>query len=116
MSFNCLTFQVLEKNNSINEKDQFGEPEKVTFCCVSRTWSGNYEQIRSEAMSVTGNPKKIKKGHRRLNTIHTINESKGYEEDAQPRLVRSCGMRRDWSFEDLRGGRDEKMRKEMSVG
>ncbi|KAB2053906.1 hypothetical protein E1A91_A12G224500v1 [Gossypium mustelinum] len=113
MSFNCLTFQVLEENDSINEKDPFGKQKKVTFCCVSRTWSGHYEQIRSEAMPVTGDPKKIKEGHRRLNTIHTIYESKGYEADAQPRLVRSCGMRRDWSFEDLS---DEKMRKEMSVG
>lgn len=42
-------------------------------------------------------PKKTRKTHRRAFT--TIG---GTAEQGEPRLVRSGGMRRDWSFEDLR--------------
>lgn len=83
------------------------------MCCirVDRSWSGNlspasYEQIRSEPMSVViSKKKKIKKGHRRLNTIDTTYGAAvavAFEADAAPRLARSSGMRRDWSFENLR--------------
>ncbi|GMJ06039.1 hypothetical protein like AT2G35215 [Hibiscus trionum] len=96
MSFNCLT---LKRTESSNGRDHFGHKQKpsVTFCCASRTRSGNYEQIGSEPMS-----KKTKKGHRRRNTIPATFESKGFDADSEPRLVRSCGMRRNWSLEDLR--------------
>ncbi|KAE8671704.1 Detected protein of unknown function [Hibiscus syriacus] len=96
MSFNCLT---LKRTVSINERDHFGHKQKpsVTFCCASRAWSGNYEQMSSESMS-----KKTKKGHGGRNTIDTTYESKGFNANSEPRLVRSCGLRRDWSFEDLR--------------
>ncbi|KAE8657253.1 Detected protein of unknown function [Hibiscus syriacus] len=101
MSLNCLTCQVLKRTDSVNERDHSGRKQKpnLTFCWGSAAWSPNYEQIRSEPTS-----KKVKKGHRRRNTIHTTYESKGLDADhAEPRLVRSSGMRRDWSFEDLRG-------------
>ncbi|KAK8520741.1 hypothetical protein V6N13_076875 [Hibiscus sabdariffa] len=98
MSFNCLT---LRRTGSINGRDHVGHKQKpsFTFCCLSRTWSGNYEQLGSEPMS-----KKTKKGHRRRNTIPTtyVSKSKGCDLDSKPRLVRSCGMRRDWNLEDLR--------------
>lgn len=68
--------------------------------------------------STSGIPsKKIKKGPLRFNTIATTYGTVGFEANvgAQPRLVRSSGMRRDWSFEDLRGKRVEQMGKETSV-
>ncbi|XVF13623.1 hypothetical protein REPUB_Repub08aG0223600 [Reevesia pubescens] len=115
MSLNCLTCQVLIRTDSNNDKDSHvKEKDSMKFCCTSigRSWSGNispaaYEQIRIEPISVVP-PKKIKKlGHRRLKTIG----AETFETDgAGPRLVRSSGMRRDWSFEDLRGQRDDKMR------
>ncbi|KAE8712766.1 Detected protein of unknown function [Hibiscus syriacus] len=96
------SYLVLKRTDSVNEKDQFGHKQKpsLTFCRGSTTWSANYEQISSDQRI----SKKAKKGHRRRNTIHTTYESKGFDADqAEPRLVRSSGMRRDWSFEDLRG-------------
>ncbi|KAK8478279.1 hypothetical protein V6N13_073347 [Hibiscus sabdariffa] len=96
MSFNCLT---LKRSGPINGRDHVRHKQKpsATFCCLSRTWSGNYEKIGSEPML-----KKTKKGHRRRNTIATTYESKGGDIDSKPKLVRSCGMRRDWILEDLR--------------
>lgn len=82
---------------------------------------GGFERIRStddQPMSVVPSKKMKKGGHRRLNTIATTYGAVGFEADVdgEPRLVRSSGMRRDWSFEDLRAEREEKMmRKEMSV-
>ncbi|XWS38749.1 hypothetical protein CRYUN_Cryun19dG0157100 [Craigia yunnanensis] len=122
MTLNCLTSQVLRRTDSNNDRDCGKEKESSKFCCirVDRSWSGNinpavYEQIRSEPMSMFSS-KKIKKGHRRLNTIATTFGAVTFEaDDVEPRLVRSCGMRRDWSFEDLRGQMGEKMRKETSV-
>ncbi|EOY23996.1 hypothetical protein QUC31_008538 [Theobroma cacao] len=117
MSLNCLTCQVLQRTDSNKDRDYGKEKDSRKFCCirVDRSWSGNlspaaYEQIRNEPMPVP-----TRKGHRRLNTIDTTFGAVAFEADGEPRLVRSCGMRRDWSFEDLRGTRDEKMRKEMRV-
>ncbi|XWS62150.1 hypothetical protein CRYUN_Cryun07bG0186300 [Craigia yunnanensis] len=115
MSLNCLTCQVLRRTGSNNDRDHCGkENDSRKFC-----WSGNlspaaYEQIRSKPMSAVPS-KKIKKGHRRLKTIDTTYGAVTLEDDGEPRLVRSCGMRRDWSFENLREERDGKMRKEMRV-
>ncbi|GFS32574.1 hypothetical protein Acr_00g0023280 [Actinidia rufa] len=71
---------------------------------VDRNWSGNlvprpYEKMRNELKE-----KPTRAGHHRLHSISGLGE---YEDG--PRLVRSCGMRRDWSFEDLRKRRDEKV-------
>ncbi|XP_022738654.1 uncharacterized protein LOC111291275 [Durio zibethinus] len=121
MSLNCLTRQVLQRTDSNNHRDHcVKEKDSRKFCGIGidRSWSGNiYEQIRSDhdPMSVVPS-KKIKKGHhRRLNTIDTTYGAVAFEADGEPRLVRSCGMRRDWSFENLREERDEKMRKEMRI-
>ncbi|XWS49564.1 hypothetical protein CRYUN_Cryun12cG0013900 [Craigia yunnanensis] len=110
MNLNCLTSQVLRRTDSNNDRDCGKEKDSRKFCCimVERSWSGNispaaYEQIRStEPMSLLPS-KKIKKGHRRLNTIDTTYGAVAFEaDDGEPRLVRSSGMRRDWSFEDLK--------------
>lgn len=70
-----------------------------------------YEKLASDddlVMPVIG----PKKGHhRRANTIDTTYGAVTFEVDGKPKLVRSSGMRRDWSFEKL----DEKKRNEMRV-
>ncbi|KAJ0052469.1 hypothetical protein Pint_03435 [Pistacia integerrima] len=72
---------------------------------VERSWSGPlasppYEQIRepvtSQSMQLVSS-NKVKKGHRRYKSTSVV----AFEENTEPRLVRSSGMRRDWSFEDL---------------
>lgn len=56
------------------------------------------------ALSPSGEKmKKVKTlGHRRMHSTGAVT----FEGTAKPRLVRSSGMRRDWSFENLRQ-RDE---------
>ncbi|GMI96174.1 hypothetical protein like AT5G46770 [Hibiscus trionum] len=113
MSLNCWTCPVLQRTNSSNDIDFCKEKGVVTqFCCVkiSRSLSGNmspqaYEQIGTEPSNSRIPPKKIKKGPRRFNTFDTSTyNAMGFEGnvDGKPRLVRSSGMRRDWSLEDLR--------------
>lgn len=102
MSLNCLiTCQETQRTNS--DKDIVHEKRYGKICCINieRSWSGNlspqpYEKIRSGSMMIA--TKKVKKGHCRLNSTGAV----AFEGSGGPRLVRSCGMRRDWSFEDLR--------------
>ncbi|GAV58036.1 hypothetical protein CFOL_v3_01572 [Cephalotus follicularis] len=110
MSLDCLSCQVLQRTNSDNELEHVPrKPYRETcFAMVERgSWSGNlnpppppYEKMRSGKSMLI---EKVKKGHRRLHSTGTV----AFEGSGEPRLVRSCGMRRDWSFEDLRD-RDKK--------
>ncbi|GMI71758.1 hypothetical protein like AT5G46770 [Hibiscus trionum] len=110
MSLNCWTCPVLQRTNSKNNADLGKEKGISRFFCVkiSRSWSGNtspqpYEQIGKEP-SNSGSP-------RRLNMFdNTSYGTMRFEANIgdEPRLVRSSGMRRDWSFENLRGQRVEK--------
>ncbi|KAE8670256.1 Detected protein of unknown function [Hibiscus syriacus] len=103
MSLNCWTCPILQRTNSSSDID---------FCCVrvSRSLSGNmspqpYEQLGKEPGIPT---KKMKAAPRRFNTFDTKSYgAMGFEGNGndEPRLVRSSGMRRDWSMEDLRGKR-----------
>lgn len=102
MSLNCLTCggQVLQRENS--EREYFTEikvSRKVPNIKVGRTWSGNISPPQCAAATGGGAVAKIKKEHhRRTNSAGNVG----------PRLVRSSGMRRDWSFEDLNVGQQEK--------
>ncbi|KAK8560816.1 hypothetical protein V6N13_026251 [Hibiscus sabdariffa] len=113
MSLNCWTCPVLQRTNSNNDVD-FGKEKGISrfFCVkVNRSWSGNtspqpYEQIGKEPSNSGIPPKKIKKGSRQFNTFdNTTYGTMGFKAnvEGEPRLVRSSGMRRDWSFENLRG-------------
>ena len=91
--------ELIEKRGGV-DKPRFA----LGLSKVDRSWSGNlvprhYEKMRNESKE-----KPARVGHHRL---HSISGFGGYEDG--PRLVRSCGMRRDWSFEDLRKRRDEKV-------
>ncbi|XVF52355.1 hypothetical protein PTKIN_Ptkin05aG0012100 [Pterospermum kingtungense] len=128
MSLNCLTSQVLRRTDSNNYRDCGNKQnDSSKFCCmmIDRSLSMNispagYEQIRSstdQPIPVVPSKKMNKGHHRRIKTIATTYGAVRFEGDVdgEPRLVRSCAMRRDWSFEDLRAQRDEKLRKEMTV-
>jgi hypothetical protein len=96
MSLSCLTCsQVLQRTDSFRElfkENEYRERSKK----VDRTWSGNMPSPNKE--TTKGGPlAKIKANHRRNHSTGNIS----YSGRAEPKLVRSSGMRRDWSFENL---------------
>ncbi|KAB2632236.1 hypothetical protein D8674_028483 [Pyrus ussuriensis x Pyrus communis] len=115
MSLNCLSCQVRQRTSSSGDREHASKEKAYRkLCCVNinidRSWSGNltsppYEQIENSSIFVL-EKKKGKKGpgHRRLMTTGGV----AYEGSTEPRLVRSSGMRRDWSFENLSLLRNEK--------
>ncbi|KAJ4728682.1 putative Plant/MZA15-19 protein [Melia azedarach] len=104
MNLNCLACQNLQRTNSDKDYGHEGHHHLRKLCClkVERSWSGNlapppYEQISKGSRVVAA--KKVKKSHRRINSTGAV----AFESNnSEPKLVRSVGMRRDWSFEDLR--------------
>ncbi|KAK4364623.1 hypothetical protein RND71_015981 [Anisodus tanguticus] len=106
MNLSCLPCQVLRRTDSDNEpRERFNdvdnnsqEMSNFSLCLgrVDRTWSGNlapnsgYENM----MTRTSN-----------NGSHHLRQNNGGSPmefpSVTPRLQRSPGMRRDWSFEDL---------------
>ncbi|CAL5359606.1 hypothetical protein ACSBR2_037528 [Camellia fascicularis] len=101
MTLNCLACQSLPRVDSEHELSERCGVDKHHFVIrwpkVDRNWSGHlvpmpYEKGRNES-GIMG--KRAKSGHRRVHNDGPM----GFEN--KPRLVRSSGMRRDWSFEDL---------------
>lgn len=106
---NCLACQGVVRTDSIEE---FGdlidvptglstieETDEVSTktAPLKQPPKPDYGKMRSvSTISVPRDQKKVKNVPRRCNSTIA-----GSVED-QPKLVRSCGMRRDWSFEDLR--------------
>ncbi|KAL9669126.1 hypothetical protein QQ045_006668 [Rhodiola kirilowii] len=104
MSLNCLC-HALDRTTSVYQErkrrlEQGHEKRHLMVKRAARNWSGNL--IRSGFLQMHGTDdqgdfmieratKTARKGHRRGGSL--VNE---------PRLVRSSGMRRDWSFEDLK--------------
>ncbi|XP_059655096.1 uncharacterized protein LOC132302263 [Cornus florida] len=111
MSLNCLTCQSLQRVDSERDcsKNYQQDKSNLSLCWskVERSWSGNlgtprpYNKMRNESSGFVGTTKRVKKGHHRVHTSASLQF-----ESSTPRLVRSCGMRRDWSFEDLMQRRD----------
>lgn len=109
MSLNCLTCQAQRRENLDLDCGCIKEEGPYNLCCVmvDRNWSGPLASPSYEHISRSGplglRTKKAKKGHRRLRSIAA--SSVGEKPQAgtgEARLVRSSGMRRDWSFENLR--------------
>ncbi|WOK92734.1 hypothetical protein Cni_G01425 [Canna indica] len=98
MSLNCLSCGGYTMSPSVDD----------TAPIMPRCWSGEltpppYAHLRSR--SIAGNPDDKKKIHRKVSSTGSpLLGGMEVREAAtdQPRLVRSRGMRRDWSFEDLR--------------
>ncbi|KAJ8754435.1 hypothetical protein K2173_002886 [Erythroxylum novogranatense] len=100
MSLNCLTCQVLQRTDS--EREYLPEKPKKKVFKVERNWSGNITPPPSPLDSIGGVVGGVVsastlKGHRRFSSTGAIM----FKENCEPKLVRSSGMRRDWSFEDL---------------
>ncbi|KAF8027205.1 hypothetical protein BT93_E0194 [Corymbia citriodora subsp. variegata] len=115
MSLNCLTCQAQRKEDRELDHGCVDEEGPSNLCCVlvDRNWSGplappTYEHIsRSAPLGVR--KKKVKKVRRQLCGIAASSlGEKPMAGTGEARLVRSSGMRRDWSFEDLRKMREGK--------
>ncbi|GMJ16070.1 hypothetical protein like AT2G35215 [Hibiscus trionum] len=116
MSLNCLSCRILKRTVSNNGRDHCAKPNYTRKMgsndrCKSEISPAAYEQLRMEEAMMSGMGSK-KGRHRRLNTIDTTYGAVAFEADVNPKLVRSPGMRRDWSFEKVI---DEKMRNEMRL-
>ncbi|XP_020218074.1 uncharacterized protein LOC109801424 [Cajanus cajan] len=101
MSLNCLTCsQLLQRTDSFGEL--FAEKEYKDICKqvqVDRRWPENMassppKRDFPKSAAVT----KIKAEHRRNYSTGDVPYSPGSQ---GPKLKRSSGMRRNWSFEDL---------------
>lgn len=97
---NCLACQSVSRTNSENEGDLIDITiglriilEKDEISAKMEYPKPKYGKMRC-ASSINVPPDK--NIHRRCHS--TVAGSV----EGQPKLVRSCGMRRDWSFEDLR--------------
>ena len=102
MSFNCLTCgQILQRVNSDRDDEclppqETKKPNRKVAMQVDRSWSRN---MTPPKYARSGPLVKVKaEHHRRTNS----------EGDVGPRLVRSSGMRREWSLEDLAGQQQDK--------
>ncbi|XP_022159728.1 uncharacterized protein LOC111026067 [Momordica charantia] len=117
MSMNCLTCQALPRtqsdrennNNNYYAYETSSSRGRGKSCClhVTRRWSAeltptSYGHIKTTADNAregcssrkSFSDKKVKDRYLRSGSMN--------EKENEPRLVRSSGMRRDWSFEDLR--------------
>ncbi|KAG6596735.1 hypothetical protein SDJN02_09452, partial [Cucurbita argyrosperma subsp. argyrosperma] len=110
MSLNCLSCQLfLQRSDSDKDLEQH---EYFTDQAKSpdRSWSGNLSfrpptRQNSDGFRVRTENKVAPMGHRRLHSTGAVAFGGPGKE---PRLIRSAGMRRDWSFEDLRAIREDK--------
>lgn len=105
MALNCLTScQFMDGNMS----DSDGEHRRGECCrklCCVKVWrrrcQGNillYETMRIGTLNMA--TEKVRKSHCRSYSTGVA----AFVGGTEPRLVRSCAMRRDWSFEDVSRG------------
>ncbi|KAI4328078.1 hypothetical protein L6164_020467 [Bauhinia variegata] len=87
MSLNCLTCQLLMRTDSEREYEGVQEKSsKILRVKVDRSWSGDINSPDAKTRNrLRGN----------------ITEVVGSPGSPEPRLVRSSGMRRDWSFDEV---------------
>lgn len=108
MALNCLTScQFMDGNMS----DSDGEHRRGECCrklCCVKVWrrrcQGNillYEKMRIGTLNMA--TEKVRKSHCRSYSTGVA----AFVGGTEPRLVRSCAMRRDWSFEDVSRGWEE---------
>ncbi|PIA39957.1 hypothetical protein AQUCO_02600420v1 [Aquilegia coerulea] len=112
MSLSCLICNTNQKKEfDLEAGYERNLSLRFKTCCVGleRNWSGNlspprYKKIRNDS-AIPINKSGSMKGHRRVQSMAVTS----YEGACSPRLVRSGGMRRDWSFEDLRKFRNAQL-------
>ncbi|KAI4314475.1 hypothetical protein L6164_027380 [Bauhinia variegata] len=105
MNLNCLTCQLLPRKDSDKESDGVQEKNRSLLRLkVERSWSVNLTPGESDAIANVKTKKKTQ--HRRGLSTGAID----FPESRGPRLVRSCGMRRDWNIEELGEKKEKKVR------
>ncbi|GAB2212154.1 hypothetical protein Droror1_Dr00025503 [Drosera rotundifolia] len=111
MSTDCMYCQVLNRVDS----DATMRFVNNAFCCkvlVERSWSGNLAPCpapyHKKEDSSTRMIKKAAKDYKRTGSMGAVDFD---EEIIEPKLVRSGGMRRDWSFECLEHMKMDRTRK-----
>ncbi|CAA7024837.1 unnamed protein product [Microthlaspi erraticum] len=96
MSLNCLACHILQRSDSDRDIGSRKDSSLTENFAISR-----YEKLarnRSQLPVV----RRVKKGHRRLYSAEVV----VYGDLDAPKLIRSSGLRRDWSFEDLKKQRE----------
>ncbi|RWR89699.1 pollen-specific small CDPK-interacting protein 1 [Cinnamomum micranthum f. kanehirae] len=97
MTLSCLTCKTPQRTNSDLKDEHFDARfQRLRPTRTNRNWSGRLFPCSSEDT--------MKTRHRHGSTTTDVMENVGQSEGScksEPRLVRSPGMRRDWSFEDL---------------
>ncbi|CAN8316362.1 unnamed protein product [Cochlearia groenlandica] len=96
MSLNCLACHILQRSDSdIDITKRKGSDFKQNLV------TSGYEKMvkNSSPLPIV---RRAKTGHRRLYSAEVV----VYEDLDEPKLVRSSGIRRDWSFEDLKKQRE----------
>ncbi|CAH8300103.1 unnamed protein product [Eruca vesicaria subsp. sativa] len=91
MSLNCLACHILQRSNSDIDSN-------ITENFVT----SGYKKVGRKIPTLPA-VRRVKTGHRRLHSAGTI----VYGDLDEPKLVRSSGIRRDWSFEDLKNQSDQ---------
>ncbi|XP_038971208.1 uncharacterized protein LOC120104357 [Phoenix dactylifera] len=108
-NLSCLSCNSPPSHASAFDDEPYESPWWVRRCCgiEGSSWSGSlspppYAQLRSESVRAASREKKS--GHRKM--LSTGSPLTGdfdlHSPLGEPRLVRSGGLRRDWSFEDVR--------------
>ncbi|KAF8032569.1 hypothetical protein BT93_D1470 [Corymbia citriodora subsp. variegata] len=117
MSLKCLICRGRQRTDS--DLDHRCATEEK--CCdrlfgmiAERNWSGPlnpsaHEHVRRSGGPLIGRPSKGRRHGLHKSGPMAFGGSRGVGPPEEPRLVRSWGMRRDWSFEDLQR-RDGKRR------
>lgn len=72
---------------------------------VDRSWSGNIVSPTKCEAKKGGAVAKLKADHRRIHSTGNVS----YSGNSEPKLVRSRGMRRDWSIENLAENQDQRV-------
>ncbi|KAL4602118.1 hypothetical protein ACB092_10G029500 [Castanea dentata] len=119
MNLNCLSRKLMHGNKSDSDCGEHDRDKSGRRLFNSKaegiSWSGYlyipmsipppYKKMRSNTTRST--KMKVKTGHCQKHKSGPLEFKSSNDE---PRLVRSRGMRRDWSFENLRQGDEKKGR------
>ncbi|XP_054808380.1 uncharacterized protein LOC129310539 [Prosopis cineraria] len=103
MNLNCLACTLIPRTDSYREHNLHERAAKLR-ALVARSWSGamvlpddSRQQCHDQQKKTKGPLAKIKADHRRIHSASDVS----FPGSPEPRLVRSCGVRRNWSFEEL---------------
>ncbi|EOA28354.1 hypothetical protein CARUB_v10024558mg [Capsella rubella] len=97
MSLNCLACHILQRTDS----DRDMESRKDSNLSANFAASGFEKMVRNRSSLPV--PRPVNRGHRRLYSAEIM----VYGDLDEPKLIRSSGIRRDWSFEDLKKQKDQ---------